>query len=93
MYGEKECRDQIAACHKRFERGAELFARIEMELKHLREWDAVQNGAARDNKASILERVCKLEKRVDRFEQSANRILAGIAVACILMVINIITGL
>jgi hypothetical protein len=93
VYGEKDCRDQIAACNKRFERGAESFARIEAEIKHLQERDTMINGTARENRAELSGRVKDLEKKVETIEQSANRILAGIAVACILMVINIVVGL
>ena len=89
---ERECREQLANCNKRFERGAEAFARIEAEIRHLQEKDNVQNGTWKDSRIEVLERVRTLEKEVDEIKTSANRILAGIVVACILMVINIITG-
>ncbi len=96
MYGEKECRDQVAACNKRFESGAKSFARMEIEIKHLQERDTMMNGTAKDNKIELSERVRHLEREVNEiklsFAKGANKILAGITVACILLVINIFVG-
>lgn len=89
---DERCRDQLAFCNKRFESGSKSFARIETEIRHLQERDTMINGTSRDNKLELTGRVKDLEKKVESIEQSANRILAGIAVACILMVINIFVG-
>ncbi len=93
MYGEKECRDQVAACSKRFEKGAETFAEMKAEIRHLQEKDDAQNGTWKDNKAELSGRVKHLENEVNEiklsFAKSTNKILTGISLACILLAINI----
>ena len=92
---EERCQKQLEKCQKRFERGAETFAALAIEIAHLKDKDLAINGTSKENRTEILERVTFMEKEVNQiklsFATATNRILAGIAVACILLVIDILT--
>ena len=92
---DERCRDQMEKCQKRFERGAETFAALAIEIAHLKDKDMVINGTSKENRTEIIGKVSNLEKEINQiklsFATATNRILAGIAVACILLVIDILT--
>ena len=92
---DERCREQIEKCQKRFEKGAETFAVLAIEIQNLKEKDMTINGTSKESRTEIIGKVNHLEKEINQiklsFATATNRILAGIAVACILLVIDILT--
>ena len=91
---DERCREQMEKCQKRFERGSETFAALAIEITHLKDKDMTINGTSKESRTEIIGKVNNLEKEVNQiklsFASATNRVLAGISVACILLVVDIL---
>ena len=56
----------------------EAIGALKQGMKNFERWNKAQNGAIK-----------RIEAKVDRFNDKANQLLAGVAVACVLLVVDI----